>query len=216
MKLWDKIKTGFKRGSEKVTEVTEELVEKGKEAGGEGLETVKEMIAGIGDKVSEVSAILKLKYEADSLQKEMEREQLKLGRLVLESYRNQQSELNNESFQRQIDIMLVLETAIQTKNREYDQLRMQYSGDYVVNKLSDDLSSSGSVIDQVYISPQSKVVDKLLKEILLPKETLISAIKRGNEMLIPDGNTRLKAADGVIIIGKKEDVEKVKKRFSAT
>jgi NhaP-type Na+/H+ and K+/H+ antiporter len=146
----------------------------------------------------------------------MEREQLNLGRLVLESYHNQQLELNNESFQRHIDKMVALETEIHTKNQEYDRLRLIYSDDYVVNKLHKDLSETGSVIDQVYVSPQSNVVNKLLKEILLPKNVLISAIKREDKMLIPDGNTKLKAQDGVIILGIEEEVEKVKKRFSAT
>jgi K+/H+ antiporter YhaU regulatory subunit KhtT len=215
MKLWDNIKNGFKKGTKKITEATEELVEKGKESGSEGLETVKEMITSIGDETLEVTTMFKLKYEAGSLQKEIEREQLNLGQLVTESYSNRQSEINNESFQRQIDKMVELETTIQSKNREYDNLKKQYSDNYVVNKLSDDLSSTGSVIDQVYISPQSNVVDKLLKEILLPKDTLISAIKRGEKMIIPDGNTKLKADDGVIILGKEEDVQKVKKRFLA-
>ena len=216
MKFWDKIKTDFKSSSKKVTQVTEELVEKGKEAGGEGLETVKEMIASIGDKASEVSTMLKLKNEAGNLQKEMERQQLNLGRLVLDSYRIQPSETNNESFKQQIDKMFELEAAIQSKNREYDRVRMQHSDNYVMNKLSDDLSATGSVIDQVFISPQSNVVDKLIKEILLPKDTLISAIKRGDEMIIPDGNTKLMVDDSVILLGKEEDVQKVKKRFSAT
>ncbi len=71
------------------------------------------------------------------------------------------------------------------------------------------------MIDQVIISEKSNVVNKLLKEILLPKEALVSAIKRGEEVIIPDGNTQLKKGDQVIVIGKKDDVEKVVKRFAA-
>ena len=56
---------------------------------------------------------------------------------------------------------------------------------------------------------------KYKKEILLPKEALVSAIKRAEEVIIPDGNTLLKAGDQVIVIGKKDDVEKVVKRFGA-
>jgi trk system potassium uptake protein TrkA len=67
----------------------------------------------------------------------------------------------------------------------------------------------------VIISEKSNVVNKLLKEILLPKEALVSAVKREEEVIIPDGNTLLKAGDQVIVIGKKDDVEKVTKRFAA-
>jgi len=34
-------------------------------------------------------------------------------------------------------------------------------------------------------------------------------------VIIPDGNTQLKTDDQVIVIGKKDDVEKVVKRFAA-
>jgi K+/H+ antiporter YhaU regulatory subunit KhtT len=215
MKLWKNIKTGFKKGSTKVTNVTEDLVEKGKEAGFEGLVTTKEMIANIGDKASEVKDMVRHKYEINSLNKSLGVEYSKLGKLMLESYKGQQSEMDDESFKDQTKMMLDLDMEIQVKTREYDRLRKQYSQDYIVNKLSDDLASSNSVIDQIYISPKSNVVDKLLKDILLPKEALISAIKRGNDMIIPDGNTMLKANDTVIVLGKEEDVQKVKKRFSA-
>ncbi|MFH0957178.1 MAG: TrkA C-terminal domain-containing protein, partial [Pseudomonadota bacterium] len=92
----------------------------------------------------------------------------------------------------------------------------KHSDNYVIEKLSEDLSSANAIIDQVIISNQSNVVNKLLKDILLPKEALVSAIKRGEEVIIPDGNTQLKAGDQVIVIGKTNDVEKVVKRFSAS
>lgn len=53
------------------------------------------------------------------------------------------------------------------------------------------------------------------RDIVLPKEALVSAIKRGEEVIIPDGNTQLKTDDEVIVIGKKNDVEKIIKRFAA-
>ena len=47
----------------------------------------------------------------------------------------------------------------------------------------------------------------------MPKEALISAIKRNDEVIIPDGNTKILADDLVTIIGKKNDVNKVKKKI---
>jgi trk system potassium uptake protein TrkA len=108
-----------------------------------------------------------------------------------------------------------LDNTFRTKQNEYDQTKKKYSSNYVVNKLSEDLSAANAIIDQVIISEKSNVVNKLLKEILLPKEALVSAIKRGEEVIIPDGNTQLKTSDQVIVIGKRDDVEKVVKRFAA-
>ena len=48
MNIWNDIKAGFQKGSKKVAEVTEELVEKGKETGSDGLETVQEFLSKIG------------------------------------------------------------------------------------------------------------------------------------------------------------------------
>jgi Trk K+ transport system NAD-binding subunit len=55
----------------------------------------------------------------------------------------------------------------------------------------------------------------MLKELLLPKQALVSAIKRGEKMIIPDGNTKIQAGDQITIIGKTDDVEKVYKRFTS-
>lgn len=215
MKFWDKIKSSFKRSSKKVSEVTEEWVEKGQEAGGQGLDSAKEFLAEIGDKASEAASILKLKYDVGSLEKELDSESLTLGRMLLERYRSGKKELDDEPILIQLNKMIKLENQIQKNNETYDRFRKSLSDDYVVNKLSKELTASGAVIDQVQISGKSNVCDKLLKEVLLPKEALISAIKRGEEVIIPDGNTQLLEGDLVTVIGKEEDVAKVVKRLSA-
>ncbi len=93
--------------------------------------------------------------------------------------------------------------------------KKKHSSNYVIEKFSEDLSSANAIIDHVIISGKSDVVNKLIKDIVLPKEALVSAIKRGEEVIIPDGNTQLKTDDEVIVIGKKNDVEKIVKRFAA-
>lgn len=216
MKLWDKMKTGYKKGSKKVSGVTEELAEKGKEAGGEGLETVREFFSQIGEKASEVTSVVKLQYEVGSLQKSFERETLTLGSLVLEHYRAGKRNADDEQLRNQLKKMMELEQQIQSTEQKYDELRKGLSDEYVVSKVSKDLAASGAVIEQVIISEKSNVADKLLKEILLPKEALISVVKKGDTVIIPDGNTKLQAGDLVTIIGKTGDVEKVAKRLLAS
>jgi len=215
MNFLSKIKESLEKGSKRVSPAAEELAEQGKKIGGEALETTKEMLAKIGGKTSEVTSSVKIKFEMRNLQKDLDLESLTLGKIILNRYRNDNFDPNEESIQEQIKKMMELENQIQTKNQEYDQLRKKLSDDYVVNKLSDDLAASGAVIDLLVISEESNVVDKSVKEIVLPKEALISVIKRGDEIIIPDGNTKLQAGDQVTVIGKAEDVEKVAKRFQA-
>ena len=215
MGLLDKIKESLFQGTEKITDVTGKIVEKGKEVGSGGVEVTREIFTNISERTSDVTALAKLKHELASFSKQLDLEALNLGGLVLTLRRNGEFSSENETFQKQLKKLEELDRNFRMKQNDYEQLKKKHSSDYVVNKLSEDLSAANAIIDQVIISEKSNVVNKLLKEIRLPKEALVSAIKREEEVIIPDGNALLKAGDQVIIIGKKDDVEKVVKRFAA-
>lgn len=216
MGLLEKIKESLFQGTEKVTDITEKIVEKGKKVGSEGVEASREIFLNISDRTSDVTALAKLKHELASFPKQLDVEALNLGRLVLTLRRSGEFTPENESFRKQLKTLEKLDSTFRMKQNDYEQLKKKHSSNYVIEKLSEDLSSADAIIDQVIISNQSNVVNKLLKEILLPKEALVSAIKRDEQVIIPDGNTQLQAGDQVIVIGKKNDVAKVVKRFSAT
>jgi len=215
MGLLNKIKESLFEGTEKITDVTGRIVEKGKEVGTEGVETTREIFMNISERTSDVTALAKLKRELASFPKQLDVGALNLGRVVLTLRRSGEFSPENEAFRKQLKALEELDSTFRMKQNDYEQLKKKHSRDYVVSKLSEDLSVAGAIIDQVIISEKSNVVNKLLKEIRLPKEALVSAIKRQEEVIIPDGNTLLKAGDQVIVIGKKDDVEKVVKRFKA-
>lgn len=215
MGMLDKIKESLFQGKEKIIGVTGKIVEKGKKVGSEGVEVTREIFINISERTSDVTALAKLKYELASFSKQLDVETLNLGGVALTLRRSGEFFPESKTFLEQIKKLEELDNSFRTKQNEYEQLKKKHSSNYVVNKLSEDLSSANAIIDQVIISDQSNVVNKLLKEILLPKEALVSAIKRGTEVIIPDGNTQLKTGDQVIVIGKKDDVEKVVKRFAA-
>jgi K+/H+ antiporter YhaU regulatory subunit KhtT len=215
MSLLDKIKEGLFQGTQKITDVTEMIVEKGKKVGTDGVEATREIFQNISERTSDVTALAKLKRELASFPKQLDGEALNLGRVVLTLRRSGEFSLENETFCSQLEKLDELDRAFREKQNEYEQLKKKYSSNYVIEKLSEDLSSADAIIDQVIISEKSNVVNKLLKDILLPKEALISAVKRGEEVIIPDGNTQLKTGDQVIVIGKRDDVEKIVKRLAA-
>jgi K+/H+ antiporter YhaU regulatory subunit KhtT len=215
MDFLDKIMESVFQGTEKIADVTGKIVERGKRVGSGGVEVTRDIFMNISERTSDVTALAKLKHELASLSKQLGVELLNLGRAVLDLRRSGEFSLENETFREQIEKLEELDKTFRTKQGEYEQLKMKHSSNYVVNKLSEDLSAVNAIIDQVIISEKSNVVNKLLKEILLPKEALVSAIKRGEEVIIPDGNTQLKTGDQAIVIGKRDDVEKVVKRFEA-
>ena len=215
MEMLDKIKKSLFRGTEKITDMTGKIVEKGKKVGGEGVEATREIYENISNRTSDVAALARLKYELAHLSKQVEAEFVNLGKVVLALRRNDEFSPENKTFREQIEKLEELDSTLRTKQDEYENLRKKHSSNYVVHKLSEDLAAADAIIDQVTISEKSNVVNKLLKDILLPKEALVSAMKRDEEVIIPDGNTQLKTGDRVIVIGKKDDVEKIVKRFAA-
>ena len=215
MSLFDKIRDRWFQGTEKISDVTEKIVEKGKKVGTEGVEATRDIFMNISERTADMKALAKLKHELASFPKQLDVEALNLGTVVLTLHRAGEFSPENESFRQQLIKLEELDNHFRMKQNDYEQLKKKHSSNYVINKLNEDLSAANAIIDQVIISEKSNVVNKLLKEILLPKEALVSAVKREEEVIIPDGNTQLRAGDQVIVIGKKVDVEKVVKRFAA-
>lgn len=216
MSIWKKFRNNLNKSSKKVSDVTEDLVEKGKNIGEEGWDSLKDILSQIGDKATDLSLIVKLKIKSDAQKTRFSEESLILGNQMLNMHRGKASEKLSEQIETQLNKMVELEAKINETKHEYDQLRKSLSDGYVVDKLKNDLSNSGIIIEQVVISDKSNVVDKLLKEILLPKEALVSAIKRNENVIIPDGNTQFLRGDLVTVLGKESDVNKIVKRFSAS
>ena len=59
--------------------------------------------------------------------------------------------------------------------------------------------SGASVIDLV-VEPGSACADKLVSEVPWPKEAIIASVRRGGQILVPRGDTRLKAGDVLVIV----------------
>ena len=184
-----------------------------KVVGEEGIELSKEVIAEISEKTSDIANIARYKLELNEIQKKIDRELKKLGELVFSIHVSKRKDKNEEKIYSQIKNIEILKKEMLNKTTEYDSLRKSYSQNFVVQKFSDELAESNAIIDQVLVSEKSNSANKLLKELTLPKEALISAIKRNDQVIIPDGNTKILADDLVTIIGKKNDVNKVKKKI---
>jgi len=71
----------------------------------------------------------------------------------------------------------------------------------------------GQMIEFV-LDKKTKVVDVPLSKIKLPKQTLIGAIVRGNDLVIPRGQDKLKIGDHVVVFTTQAVLSEVKKLFS--
>ena len=89
--------------------------------------------------------------------------------------------------------------------------RLSKAADAVVNRLRPDEEaklkkvlegSKGNI--QIATVTSELVADKLVKELELPQEVVISAVQRNKEIIIPKGDTRLVKGDIVFLVGKEE------------
>jgi len=67
---------------------------------------------------------------------------------------------------------------------------------------------------EIVLPASSRVLDKELKSISIPRGSIIGAIVRGDDVIIPSGNDRLQTADRVIVFALPGAVVKVEKFFS--
>lgn len=62
--------------------------------------------------------------------------------------------------------------------------------------------------------PGSKAVDRPLRDVGFPEGAIVAAIVRNGQMVIPDGNSIIRAGDVVVVLTKSEVVPKVEKLFA--
>lgn len=68
-------------------------------------------------------------------------------------------------------------------------------------RLQEDLREGGGTVERVTIHPGSQADGKTITQLALPVTLRIVMIRRGEALLVPDGNTILKAGDDVTVLG---------------
>ncbi|WP_322962841.1 potassium channel family protein [Psychroflexus montanilacus] len=75
----------------------------------------------------------------------------------------------------------------------------------------------GFEILELKVEINSKISNRLIKELneekILPKDSLIVIIKRDNDIIIPDGDVRIKEGDVVVVLSKSNKVTEVSNLF---
>ena len=75
------------------------------------------------------------------------------------------------------------------------------------------LSGGQAEIMEFYLQETSKIIGVPIKDLKLPKDSIITTIVSGDSVTIPGGNDTFKAHDRVIVICKSSEVEKIKNVF---
>ena len=112
------------------------------------------------------------------------------------------------SFQEDPEVQTLLEE-ISARKEGLAQLKEDFQKTWreEARKLKSCLEKGDATLVQVEISFLSPVSGKKVRDVDLPKEVLLGPMVRGKGLIIPDGETELRAMDRVTLMGKKKDVE---------
>ena len=66
---------------------------------------------------------------------------------------------------------------------------------------------------EIIIEKDLPVVGKMIKELAIPKGLIIGAIVRGNDVIIPKGNTVIKGNDRIVVFCLSENLDGLKMFF---
>jgi trk system potassium uptake protein len=69
-------------------------------------------------------------------------------------------------------------------------------------------------IVQMQVQQNAKAVNQLLKDLSIPKGTLLIAIVRGESIIIPKGDTNILSEDGILVFTDEASKEKLEEIFS--
>jgi K+/H+ antiporter YhaU regulatory subunit KhtT len=205
MNLWEKVTKGLEGGAATVSEKASDWFKS-------GAEYVKEGAGIVSEKAQEVAKLARLKWEQRAIQKNIEHELIELGGKVYDLWSQNKSSEVKDQVQDNVAKIKELEKDLEDKEKEIESVSksVHKAG---INELKKDLESGGGSIEQVVIESNSPVFGKKLKDVELPKEALIGTIVRGQEVIIPDGDTEFQEGDKVSLLGKKEDVEAALKQL---
>ncbi len=77
------------------------------------------------------------------------------------------------------------------------------------------ISSSNIEVIQLKAAPESRIAGKKISEIKFPHHSLVLSVKNGDRDILPDGNHVILGNDTVIMIARKESIEKIETMFTS-
>jgi len=198
MQFWEKVMKDLEVGASTISEKASEWFKV-------GAEKVKEGAGFVSEKAKEVSRFTQLKWSQHSLNQQIETVFIDIGEIVFDEWAVNKKMPALDKLAEKIEQAKKFEAERKKIDDEIAELSISLSrGDF--KELEKDLEQGGGTIKQIEMKEKSPLCGKKLKELTLPSEVLIGTIVRGEEVIIPDGNTELLPNDKITIMGKKEEV----------
>jgi K+/H+ antiporter YhaU regulatory subunit KhtT len=205
MSLWEKVVRGLEEGASTASE-----------RAGLWLKRAAGALEGRAEKASDyvvyTSKLSRVRAERRRIHKTIRGE---LGELGGKAYglfsQGKEARIESET-KANVRRLRSLEADLARTEEQMDELRKDFEKERIdrssLQGLRSDLEAGGGTIVQAVLGEESPLIGKRLKDITLPEDTLLGTIVRDDEIVIPDGQTLLRAGDKITLLGKAEDVEK--------
>ena len=203
MNLWEKIKHVFIEGTSGVTEKTADMVDSS--AG-----IVKEKFWKINRSSVDIEEAFKLQVELEHFREKLHDHLSEFGSKVYQLYTEGKEEAIVEEIKQDVQYLTLLNNELEIKEEaaqkaveEYKKLSISRQD---LKDFKQELEAAGGTLERLVVEDESAYIGKTLSEIEFPPDILVGLIVREDKILIPSGDTEIKAGDKVILLGKKEQV----------
>ena len=76
-----------------------------------------------------------------------------------------------------------------------------------------EIGSGVASLAEVTVPEQAQVADRPIQELEIPRDCMVAAVIRGNQFVVPRGDTRIMAGDDVVFVGIPKAVQEARDRF---
>ncbi|MCA9735475.1 MAG: hypothetical protein H6696_16510 [Deferribacteres bacterium] len=200
MNLWQKIKDGAAVVADKASDLVE--------AGGEFLQQGSDKIKS--DESGTAVNLSKLQAEVVELRATIQNYFTTLGGEVYVLYISDKKDEIVDSIISDIARLEMLREELEAKEQMLTRLSKVYEAQSISMRalkiLREELESADGTIEHLTVSKESPYVGLTLSEIDKPADILLGVILRGEDLIIPCGETQIEVGDRIMLMGKKEAV----------
>ena len=158
------------------------------------------------EQIKEKTEAVPIKLKMLFLEKDLETHVLRLGTRVYDLGKTHGNLMEDKEMQSLFEIIGAKKKEMAALKEDFRKIWREEVGD-----LKRTLEKGGGAFEQIEINASSLAKGKQVKDLELPKDVLLGPILRGNNLIIPDGETEIREGDRITLMGTKNDVAATEK-----
>ncbi len=182
-------------------------------------DAARDGVEKISEKSTEFIELNKVKMERKAIEKKIDDTFAELGGKFYNLYSTKKLRKSAAEFDEFAEQVKNLKNQLYEKDEEINAMYGRLSPETLeaekVRSLREALANGGGTLEQMRVAADSPAAGKKLRNLKLPKQVLVGAVVRGEELFIPDGTFSLQDGDEITLLGKRAEVEAAAQVLSA-